>query len=638
MLRKACRSAAIAPDEVGYVEAHGTGTPVGDPIEAEAIATVFGERSSDQPSCLFGSIKTNIGHLEPASGIAGLIKAALCVERGQIPPSINFQTINPNIRLDDRRVDVCRRLVDFPRNNGARISTVNSFGFGGTNACAVLQEAPYPPPRPAKPKQNGYPVLLPISAQSASSLQQNAARIAAGLDREEWPLADLAGTLSLRRTHLTRRAAVIATDFADAAAKLRILADGDTDADVITGRRGADPRNIFVFTGQGAQWWAMGRGLLKDDPDFRASMEECDRLFRAISGWSLMDQFTCGREASRIEQTDVAQPATFALQISLAARWKAWGVRPEAVIGHSIGEIAAAYVAEALSLEDAISIVYHRSRLQERSRFRGGMAALGLRPDEVRRLFHEHQFALEIAAINGPALVTVGGDRDEIDRFLEFMQARGDVFVRRLQVDYAFHTRQMAPYEEELRLSLASIEPGPTRIPMYSTVTGNVVNGEALDANYWWRNMRDPVQFLTAVNAATDDGFNTFLELGAHPTLVAPVRDCLTQRESIATVVASLHRDVPDAASMARALGQLYAAGASVNWASVVPTDWHFVDLPPQPFNKTSLWAEAEIALGPPRRTRSSPSRQAGKGRRPALAGVCQPRHAAFSRRSPHRR
>ena len=442
MLQEVCRRAAIDPDQVRYVEAHGTGTPVGDPIEAEAIGTVFGTPHADAGPCLIGSIKSNIGHLEPAAGIAGLIKAVMCVERGEVPASINFESINPNIPTADLGIDVCRRLSPFPPSAGPRRAAVNSFGFGGTNACTIVEQPPQRKVRRNIGHADGYPTLLPLSAATPTGLLANAVQIAELLETNGAALADIAGTLALRRSHLDHRGIVIAP-IPDAAAKqLRALAEGQSDFNLVAGRSGSKSRVAFVFTGQGAQWWAMGRSLLERDPIFAAALEQCDAIFRRLSGWSVIDELKLEQSRSRMEQTIVAQPATFAVQVALAARWKAWGIEPEAVIGHSIGEMAAAFVARALTLEDAAAVVHHRSRLQEQARFQGGMAAVALSAERIRSLLFDEQFALEIAAINAPELVTVGGPNEEIDRLLVLL-AGNKVFARRLHVDYAFHTRQM---------------------------------------------------------------------------------------------------------------------------------------------------------------------------------------------------
>ena len=328
MLQEVCRRAAIDPSEINYVEAHGTGTAVGDPIEAEAIGRVFGKRHADGSKCLIGSIKTNIGHLEPAAGIAGLIKAALCVENGRIPPNLHFIKPNPNIRFDELGIEVCRKVSAFPDEGSVRVAAVNSFGFGGTNACAIVQQPPLRVATQNTAPALGWPQMLPLSAPNRGSLEALAGDLAASLETGKVALADAAGTLALRRSHLEHRVVVLADSSEQAVAGFRSFEKKEPRAGVVSGRRGARGEAAASYSpGKGAHWYAMGRGLLEKDPVFRKAVEECDEIFRGLSGWSLISELKASKERSRMDFTIVAQPATFALQVGLAARWKAWGDR-----------------------------------------------------------------------------------------------------------------------------------------------------------------------------------------------------------------------------------------------------------------------------------------------------------------------
>lgn len=596
MLREACRRAAIKPSQVSYVEAHGTGTAVGDPIEAEAIGRVFGRSSGNSGKTIIGSIKSNIGHLEPAAGIVGLIKAALCVEHGKVPANLHFKNPNPNIRFDELGIEVSRSLALFPGEGAQRIAAVSSFGFGGTNACAIVQQ---PPARVTaqreQPASGDWPSLLPLSAPSRASLEALAGDVATALESGKVTLTDVAGTLALRHSHLEHGVVVLADAVKEAAASFRSFECKEPRVGVVNGRRGELPRIAFVFTGQGADWWAMGRDLLKDDPVFRRRVEECDEIFWTLSGWSLISELTATQERSRMDRTCVTQPTTFALQVGLAARWKEWGVEPAATIGHSIGEMAAAHVSGAISLEDGVKVVYHRSRLQEQSRLLGGMAAIGLSADETSKVLDQMNIELEIAAINAPELVAVAGRRSEVERLIEELKlTRDDVFARLLHSDYAFHSRQMDPFESELRASLKGMTSRKPTVPCYSTVTGTTIQAGELDADYWWRNMRCQVVFRQAAEAAIGDGFNTFVEIGAHPVLVGPLRGCLAHCGREGTVVGSLHRDEEDRDYLSRSLAELHLAGVAVDWARVVSSNWNFIELPHQRFQRTTFWSESE--------------------------------------------
>src|SRR5262245_17221324 len=483
MLRQACARAGVRPSHIGYVEAHGTGTAVGDPIEASAIGTVFGEGRTGEGACVIGSIETNIGHLEPAAGIAGLIKAALCVRQGEIPPSLHFERPNPHVDFDGLGIRVQRRLGAWPSGQRSRIAAVNSFGFGGTNACAIVEQ----PPQPGEPifdqaSPGWWPTLVPVSAASKTALTAACAQLADALEARPCALSDVAGTLALRRSHLEHRVVVAAKSADAAVSALRAVTAGETSDAVISGRRASGRRLAFVFTGQGAQWWGMGRGLLRHDPLFRETVEACDRLFSQRSGWSLLEELARPEDCSRINETVVAQPAIFALQVALAERLAAGGLRHAALRGQRLGEHAAAHVAGALSLPQAVDVVYHRSRLQERVRRQGGMAAVGLAAGRVRNYLEKFDGQLEVAAINGPELVSIAGPRPLLDQFIaEVGREQADVLCQILRVDYAFHSHQMDAFTGELGGSLRGLRSQAVAVPMFSSVTGAALHGEELE-------------------------------------------------------------------------------------------------------------------------------------------------------------
>ncbi len=636
LLEDVCRRGATEPSEVGYVEAHGTGTPVGDPIEAEAIGAVFGRSIGDEP-CLIGSIKSNLGHLEPAAGIAGLIKAALCVEKGQIPPSLHCQTPNPKVNFRELGIEVATTLRAFPQTGLPRLAAVNSFGFGGTNACALIQQGTAASGNARSALHHRAPVLLPISAASPPALAAAASALADTLEGGS-SLPDVAGTLALRCSHLGYRAVACAKSTQHAVSSLRAFARGDMPPEVISGCRGGPVRLAFVFTGQGTQWCGMGRALLEHNMPFREAVETCDRIFAPLSGWSLVDELALEQERIRMDQTFVAQPILFALQVGLAALWKDWGIQPAAVIGHSVGEIAAAYICGALSLNDALAVVYHRSRLQERARMQGAMAAIAIAAQEARHLIEEYRLDLEVAAVNAPELVTVAGPRQEIERLLGALaKSSSEVSCQLLKIDYAFHSRQMDAFEEELRASLRSLVSAQPSVPMFSTVSGSTIKAGELTADYWWRNMRQPVLFQTGIEALIDAGFDTFLEVGPHPALAAPIRGCLERRERGGAAVASLRRESDDQESIATAAAQLHVRGVDLAWNTLAPAGWKFVDLPKQQFAKSQFWAESEeFASCPLGCALASLARPAAQDRTTSMASPHQFRAATFSQGSPH--
>lgn len=592
MLNEACKRAGVSPADVGYVEAHGTGTPVGDPIEANAIGTVFGK--GRKGVCKVGSIKTNLGHLEPAAGVVGLIKAVLCVREGHIPASLNFEIPNPHIDFEQLNLAVVDRETAWPQPAGRRVAAVNSFGFGGTNACAVVEQYVGRPLATRHIDAKPTPVVLPISAATPAALRKQAGLLAGIIDRQPEEIANLASTLAYRRSHLSSRAVIVAKSAGDALGKLTSFANGSSSG-VVEGILQSRGRTAFVFTGQGAQWWGMGRGLLRDNVVFRQRVEACDAIFRRLSGWSLLDQFAVGKDAARIDETAVAQPTTFAVQVGLAACLAELGVRPDAVVGHSIGEIAAAHAAGALSLEDAVTVVYHRSRLQEMARHQGAMAAVGLSENAVQFYLAEFGPELEVAAVNGSQMVTLAGPRHELETFVGQLKSLDErPFCQMLRIDYAFHSRQMDRFKAELVESLFSIRPKAPDIEIFSTVTGSSSGEMAFDGAYWARNMRDPVLFNRAVTNAIEAGCDTFVELGSHPALTVLVSECLEGRSVRGVAVSTLRRDLPDDVAMARAAASLHVDGVEIDWRPLIAKTGNIAELPPYPWERERYWSDSE--------------------------------------------
>ncbi|HEX2324051.1 MAG TPA: type I polyketide synthase, partial [Chloroflexota bacterium] len=636
VLREAYRRAGVSPSDVRYVEAHGTGTAVGDPTELKALGTVLGPGRPEGERCIVGSVKTNIGHLEAAAGVAGLIKTTLCLERGAIPPNLHFQDPNPNIPFDDLRLRVPTALEPFPgidSQAGAPVlAGVNSFGFGGTNAHVVLQA----PPAPAAPVERGAegerPHLLTLSARSPEAL-----RAAAGALREhlttsppnapEWgpgglraqrggpprikssslskrarnnepaPLRDISYTAALKRTHHDHRLALVAHSPEELAAHLSAFEAGETRPGLTVGHapRGERPRLAFVCSGMGPQWWAMGRQLLEQEPVFRAAVERCDAALRPLAGWSLLERMTAPEAESLMEETDTAQPANFALQVALADLWRSWGVVPDAIVGHSAGEVASVYLSGALSWEDAIRVIYHRSRIQQQTTGQGKLAAVGLSLEEAQRALEGFQDRVSVAAINSPSAVTLVGEAEALEAVVAPLQARG-VFVRFLRVKVPYHSHYMDPLRTELEQSLEGIIPRAASLPLYSTVTGALVDGRDLDAAYWWRNVREPVYFAAAAGAMIEDGYTTFLELSPHPVLSASIGECLALKDRPGLAVPSLRRQEEERALMLGALGALYGAGYTPRWEDIFGEGGQLVPLPTYPWQRERHWAETAEA------------------------------------------
>lgn len=612
MLREICRKAAIPPEMVGYVEAHGTGTPVGDPIEAGAIGRVFGQARAPGSRLPIGSVKTQIGHLESAAGIAGLIKTVLSLHHRTLPPNLNFTRPNPAIPFDDLNIEVVTAIR--PLDEATRLAVVSSFGFGGTNACAMLEAAPMPAPAASPIERPAERLtLVPISAASSAALRTRAAELAAAVGSTDAALADIAGTAALRRAHLAHRLAVVAGSTDELIERLDAFAENrpvpgiedGAPAVVVAGRRSEPEPVAMVFAGQGGQSWSMARELLADDPVFRAAVDAFDAVFHKVAGWSIIDELLADEAKSRINSTAVTQPAIFAVQIGLVARWRAWGIEPGMVIGHSFGEVAAAYTAGALSLADAVQIIYHRGRLQDETQGSGTMAAVAMPAAELRRRLDElGEDQVEIAADNGPQMVTLAGETAALERFLLLLQEEDpDLFCRQLKVDYAAHSRQMESIRDSFVGSLGVLAPQPPSTPMISTVTGKPVGDMPLDADYWWRNVREPVLFQDALASAIDGGAGVFLEVGPHATLSGILGANLAAAGKKALAVPSLHAKHADYDQLYASLAALYVHGLPVRWETLADPRHRRVALPPYPWELQRYWADSEegrASLFPP--------------------------------------
>jgi acyl transferase domain-containing protein/NADPH:quinone reductase-like Zn-dependent oxidoreductase/NADP-dependent 3-hydroxy acid dehydrogenase YdfG/ubiquinone/menaquinone biosynthesis C-methylase UbiE/acyl carrier protein len=597
LVREACLRAGVDPRQIKFVEAHGTGTLVGDPIEARALGAVLAPGRSEGDYCLIGSVKTNVGHLEAAAGVVGLVKTALALKHQQVPPNLHFEEPNPHIPFDELRLRVPTTLEPWPPHEGPALAGVNSFGFGGSNAHVLLQEPPQADDLALEPLKEGRPQLVPLAARSPEALralagcyQQFLASKGAGTR-----LGDFLHTTRCRRTHHEYRLGVVAGSTAELAEQLGAFAAQQARPSVVSDRvvPGHRISLAFVFSGQGPQWWAMGRQLLTDEPVFRAVVQRCDECLRGLgSDWSLLVELTRPEAESRIENTAIAQPAIFALQAGLAALWRSWGVKPEAVVGHSVGEVAAAHVAGVFSLEEATRVIYHRGRLMALAGG-GRMLAVGLSIDDVQPLLAPHGGRVTVAAVNGPASLTLSGDAEPLLQIHDACQAAGK-FSKFLPVEYAFHSAHMDPIRDQLLESLAGLAPARATLPLVSTVTGNWTDGTDMDASYWWRNVRQAVQFAPAVRRLIDNEHNTVLEIGPHPVLASSVVACSQAVGKKVTVVPSLRRKEPERAQLLCSLGALYAVGYPVDWALQEGTEGRFVRLPTYPWQHESYWHESE--------------------------------------------
>jgi myxalamid-type polyketide synthase MxaE and MxaD len=590
LLRKAYRAAGVAPAAVQYVEAHGTGTRAGDPVEIGALGAVLGEgRPAGRPFAV-GSAKTNIGHTEGAAGLAGLIKAVLSLEHRTIVPSLHFSEPNPAVPWGRLPLYIPTELQPWPEADGPAIAGVSAFGISGTNAHVVLQEAPALLAERAADEDAAH--LLPLSAKSEAALRALAQRHRewlAGAGRES-KLEDLCYTAGVRRDHHEHRLALAGRSHDDLVASLDAYLSSETRLGLASGLRpaGAVGRVVFVFPGQGSQWLGMGRQLQRARP-FRAALEACDLAVRATAGWSILEELHAAPERSRLDDISVVQPLLFAMQVSLAALWRSWGVEPSAVVGHSMGEVAAAHVAGALSLDDAARVICRRSELMKRVSGRGAMAVVELSLDEARETIRGYGSRLSVAVSNSSLSTVVSGDTDAIDELLAELERR-EVFARRVRVDVASHSPHMDPLMPELEARLDGLRPQPTAVPLFSTVTGLTAAGPELDSTYWVRNLREPVLFANVVRGLARDGHDLFLEASPHPVLVAAIQQELDRAGGSAAALGSTVRDTDEWVSLRGALASLYCRGFEVDWARQHEQPGRVVTLPAYPWQRERHW------------------------------------------------
>lgn len=585
LLRSTCRRAGVSPRDVVYVEAHGTGTAVGDPVEAAALGEVLGSGRNPGEELLVGSIKTNIGHLEAAAGIAGLIKCALCLKHGAVPANLHFETPNPAIDFERLRLKVPTRLETLPPllddgSPSSWLAGVNSFGFGGSNAFVLLKSQTAGPlrrrPAAVPGAEDDRIHLLPLSARSEEGLRTVAERSAAFLLTSEGEspddLGDIVFTAAHRRRHHEHRLTAAGRSREEIAEGLSAFARGERPAGVSSAeaRPGLGP--VFVFSGQGSQWPAMAGALHDREPVFRDTIERCHEALATLGGWSLLDELLADESRSRMDDTAIAQPAIFSLQVALAALWASWGIRPAAVVGHSVGEVAAAFVAGVLDLETAMRVIYHRGRTMERATSDGGMLAAALTEDQARSLIAPYGDAVCVGAVNSPQSVTLSGEPRVLREIAALLDARG-CWQRTVPVNYAFHSRQMDPVRAPLLAALAGLSPGIAGIPLVSTVTGAALGGPELDGGYWWRNVRETVRFGPAIAHLARLGYTTFVEVGGHPVLSTSIRQSLqhAQPDSDCVVLPSLRRGADGRLVMVSSLGALHCVGQDVSWDSIAP-------------------------------------------------------------------
>ena len=628
LIGAALAKSGVEPSEVSYVEAHGTGTPLGDPIEMRALGNAL-NRARLKPFAV-GSVKSNIGHLEAAAGIAGLIKVVLALQHEEIPPHLHLKQLNPQISLAEAGAMIPTERLAWPRTpEGRRIAGVSSFGLTGTIAHAILEEAPPRTERMSKPAPDeaSAPLVLTLSARDPHALTSLAHSYRDYLEAEAdgASLRDVCYAANVRRTHHEHRLALVGHTRKEMAAHLAAHLRGERLPVVAAGRKlaGHAPKVAFVYPGQGSQWCGMARQLLRREEVFRESLNACDREMRKHVAWSLFEELGADAAHSRLHEIDVVQPVLFAIQIALTALWESWGIKPDVVVGQSMGEVAAAYVAGALGLEDAVRVICRRSVLLKQMSGRGAMAAVELSLEQMETALAGYEDRLSVAVSNSPVSTVVSGEPAALAELLAKLQSR-DIFCRQIKVDVASHSPQMDALHDDLLRELEALRPNSPVVPICSTVTGDFRNSVPFDAAYWWRNLREPVLFSAAIQKLLESGCETFLEISPHPITLSAIQQGLYHAGREGTLLASLRREDDEPTLMLSALGNLYATGHAVDWNAQHPHGGGHVQLPSYPWQRKRFWVEAAPADAASAR-RATRRAAAGTGTHPLVGEHFEP-------------
>lgn len=580
LLKRVLKRAGVHSDEVAFVEAHGTGTQAGDKAEVSSLSEVFS--SSRQEPVWVGAVKTNIGHLEAAAGVASVIKTALVLKNRQVPPNLNLINLNPELRIEETVLALPQK-VESVSDESNIAACINGFGYGGSNACIVMGAPPKCAPRSATAKKH---YLLPVTAATPQALEDRRRQLADFLESNpETDLSDLGYTLGCCRSHLGFRSLTWGGEQSEVASRLRIpVVEGGSIVEHDS------PGLIFLYTGMGSQWFGMGDELRDSEPEFSKAYDECDNIWKSLAGSSLKQPSGSGAMMDPID----AQPANLALQISLTKLLRSKGVHPQGILGHSVGEVAAAWAAGVLSLEDAFKLCFCRASLQQKIVGSGTMLAVGLSAEELEEWLSEYP-DLEIAAINATRLTVLAGSVELLSELERRLETAGLV-AKLLKVSVPYHSSFMEPLEHEFKSGLQGVEFSEPQIPLYSTVLGTRVKDEILGLDYWWDNVRKPVSLNQAMTDIVAHGYEKFLQVGPHPALTAAVRDAFSERSGKVLVTGCLHREEPEIETFYSALQSLFCGGLKLDWSRLYP-DGNRVSLPNYPWSKEQLWAETSEAL-----------------------------------------
>ncbi|MBU3868819.1 acyltransferase domain-containing protein [Streptomyces sp. 4503] len=609
VIRQALASARLAADQVDAVEAHGTGTSLGDPIEAHALLATYGQDRPGERPLWLGSLKSNIGHAQAAAGVAGVIKMVMALWHETLPVTLHIDAPTPHVEWEGGGVRLLTEPVAWPRGERPRRAGVSSFGISGTNAHLILEQPPEPsPPDQPEPAAPAPEAVVPwvLSARGAQALRGQAAALARRIAADPGlPIADVSWSLVTTRSVFDHRAVAVGETREELMAAVEALATGGTHPGLVHPGGAAvagDLGPVLVFPGQGSQWAGMGAELLDVSPVFAARVAECERALAPYVDWSLTDVLRGAAGAADLGRVDVVQPVLWAVMVSLAAVWAGHGVRPGAVIGHSQGEIAAAVVAGALSLEDGAKVVALRSKALRRLAGGGAMASLGVSRERAGKLLAElgdQAAAVGVAAVNGPSSTVISGPPEQVAHAVAACREAGDR-ARPIEVDYASHSPQVDEIADELAEALAGVRPVASKVAFYSTVTARRIDTTGLDTAYWVTNLREPVRFADTVQALLADGHRVFIESSTHPVLTVGMQETFEEAAADAVTVPTLRRDHGGRARLVESLALAFTAGVTIDWTTLHPTGPaapHTVQLPTYAFQRERYWLADSVSF-----------------------------------------